>query len=152
MWWDELTAPEFMPQSRRAVEEFKRIGRSAPYEKQCVRPDGTRWWDIFAATRLNEREGVEFVVDVTAQKAAEREREALLERERDARVEAERATKLRERRRGNPRARSALKVLPAAFADDQDSLTRFIREAKAASALNPPNIITIHDIGSAAGT
>ena len=94
--WDELTAPEFMPQSRRAVEEFKRTGRTTPYEKQYVRPDGTRRWAIFAATRLNGREGVEFVVDVTAQKAAEREREALLEREHDARLEAERATKLRD--------------------------------------------------------
>jgi serine/threonine protein kinase len=48
--------------------------------------------------------------------------------------------------------RVALKVLPAAFADDQDNLARFIREAKAVSALNHPNIITIHDIGDAAGT
>src|SRR5262245_33045425 len=48
--------------------------------------------------------------------------------------------------------RIALKVLPAAAADDQDSMARFIREARAASALNHPNIITIHDIGDAAGT
>jgi PAS domain S-box-containing protein len=94
--WDELTAPEFMPQSLRAVEEFKATGRTTPYEKQYVRPDGTRWWALFAATRLNEKEGVEFVVDLTAQKAVERERESLLNRERDARAHAEHATKVRD--------------------------------------------------------
>jgi PAS domain S-box-containing protein len=94
--WDELTAREFIARSPRAVEELKATGRTTPYEKQYVRLDGTRGWALFAATRLSEDEGVEFVVDLTAHKAVEREREALLERERDARVEAERATKLRD--------------------------------------------------------
>ena len=45
----------------------------------------------------------------------------------------------------------AIKVLPHDKVSDPDRKRRFVQEAKAASALNHPNIITVHDIRSESG-
>jgi serine/threonine protein kinase len=42
----------------------------------------------------------------------------------------------------------AIKVLPPDKVSDPDRIARFSQEARSASALNSPNIITIHDISS----
>jgi len=45
----------------------------------------------------------------------------------------------------------AIKVLPAERVVDLERKQRFLQEAKAASSLNHPNIITVYDIGEADG-
>ena len=47
--------------------------------------------------------------------------------------------------------RVAIKILNAAFDEDESNLKRFFQEAKAASALNHPNIIVVHEIGESDG-
>jgi Tol biopolymer transport system component/serine/threonine protein kinase len=54
-------------------------------------------------------------------------------------------------RANDPRLRRdiAIKVLPSDLSSDPDRLSRFEKEARAASALNHPNIVTIHEIAEA---
>jgi two-component system sensor histidine kinase VicK len=69
--WDEVTPPEFMQATLTSREELRTSGENTPYQKQCIRPDGSRWWGLFAGKRLSKNECVEFVVDITEQKQNE---------------------------------------------------------------------------------
>src|SRR6266568_6817283 len=46
----------------------------------------------------------------------------------------------------------AVKVLPSSYADSKERLQRFQQEACAAGALNHPNILIVHDIGTHDGS
>ena len=48
--------------------------------------------------------------------------------------------------------RVALKLLPEHFTHDKNQVQRFRQEARAASALNHPNILTVHEVGQVDGT
>jgi PAS domain S-box-containing protein len=71
--WDKMTPPQWMPQTLKALEEFQTTGRTLPYEKVYIRRDGSQGWALFAATRLNDDEGVEFIIDITELKAGQQE-------------------------------------------------------------------------------
>src|SRR5688572_23368286 len=45
----------------------------------------------------------------------------------------------------------ALKVLPASYAGDEEAQRRFEIEARAAGALNHPNVVAVYDVGSHEG-
>jgi PAS domain S-box-containing protein len=70
-----LTAPEFMECTRQTIANVAATGETPPYEKQMIRKDGSRWWGLFAPTRLSgsgmNSEAVEFVIDITDRKQAE---------------------------------------------------------------------------------
>ncbi|HEX4613741.1 MAG TPA: PAS domain S-box protein, partial [Urbifossiella sp.] len=73
--WEAITRPEHMAATVRAAAELADRGETEPYEKEMVRKDGSRWWGLFAPTRLSgtgrDSRCVEFVIDVTARREAE---------------------------------------------------------------------------------
>lgn len=78
--WQSLTPPEYRAADAQALEQLRRHGRYAPYEKECMRKDGTRV-PVLVSGILFEGEGeqpqtVAFVLDLSARQHAASEREA----------------------------------------------------------------------------
>jgi PAS domain S-box-containing protein len=65
-----LTAPEWRETVAASLAELEAKGETTPLEKEYLRPDGTRWWGLFASKRLPDGLGFKFVVDITEQKQA----------------------------------------------------------------------------------
>ncbi len=104
--WQHLAAPgRPLERSREAMDEFQATGRIKPFENECVRKDGSTFWALVAARRVESTgEGVGFALDVTERKRADaaavlehelRQREEL-RRELVAAEEAERRRLARE--------------------------------------------------------
>jgi PAS domain S-box-containing protein len=95
---DDLTPPEHAAAVQQAATELRELGMTRPYEKQYVRLDGSRWWALVSAKRVDDNLVVEVAVEITDNKvkelyrlALEDERTDLLRRERSARRAAEEA-------------------------------------------------------------
>ena len=73
--WKDLTPPEFWDTTERALRDLAAHGETAPYTKQMIRKDGSRWWGLFAPARIggDGEHGccVMFVIDVSENKATE---------------------------------------------------------------------------------
>jgi PAS domain S-box-containing protein len=71
--WDEITPDEWIGRDEAAIGEAVAAGRCTPYEKEYVRPDGTRVPVLVSFGLIDPTIGraSAFVVDITKQKAAE---------------------------------------------------------------------------------
>jgi two-component system CheB/CheR fusion protein len=71
--WRTMTPPEYVEISERQMEKFAATGRIGPYEKEYIRKDGARSWMIFAGASLGDGTIIEYCIDVSDRKRAERE-------------------------------------------------------------------------------
>jgi PAS domain S-box-containing protein len=113
--WRAITPPEWAEADDRVLARLRSEGRVEPYEKEYLRPDGSRLPVLVSGVRLesNPLRIVALVIDLSERRAADRERERLLAREREARREAELAAD----RTG--RLQRVTAALSAAFAGDE---------------------------------
>jgi PAS domain S-box-containing protein len=70
--WDQVTAAEHGERDRKAIEQALANGTSDLYEKDYIRPDGTRVPVVLACASLGDGEIAAFSIDVTHLKCTER--------------------------------------------------------------------------------
>jgi PAS domain S-box-containing protein len=70
--WQALTPPEFHEASLAELERVRTTGRIGPYEKEYIGKNGERRWMLFVGGQLDDGTVVEYLLDMSARKAAER--------------------------------------------------------------------------------
>jgi len=72
--WGRLVPPEWKARMREASEEFRTTGRITPYETEYLSKDGSRYWGLFGAAKLEGQPNeIAFIVDITKRKKLEEE-------------------------------------------------------------------------------
>ncbi len=71
MRWDLLTPAEHHAIAERAIEEVWSTGLAKPHEREYFRKDGSHWWGLSTARRINPEQAVEFLIDVSARRETE---------------------------------------------------------------------------------
>jgi diguanylate cyclase (GGDEF)-like protein/PAS domain S-box-containing protein len=72
--WGRLVPPEWRTRMLEASEQFSATGRITPYETEYLSRDGSRFWGLFGAAKLEgQPDGIAFIVDITERKRLEEE-------------------------------------------------------------------------------
>jgi two-component system CheB/CheR fusion protein len=71
--WRTMTPPEYVEVSEEQMKRLSETGRIGPYEKEHIRKDGSRLWMIFAGAALGDGTTIEYCIDISDRKRAERE-------------------------------------------------------------------------------
>ena len=80
--WQTLTPPEYAHKDETAIAELRATGTHSPYEKELLRPDGSRVPVLLAGSLIEGTQGVSLCIDLTDLRRAEttlREREQELD-------------------------------------------------------------------------
>lgn len=70
--WRTLTPPEFIAVSEQQLLALQQTGRIGPYEKEYLRKDGSRCWMVFAGASLGDGTVIEYCIDISDRKQAEK--------------------------------------------------------------------------------
>ncbi|HYY62380.1 MAG TPA: ATP-binding protein [Burkholderiales bacterium] len=78
--WRTLTPPEYLAVSEEQLAHVRTTGRVGPYEKEYLTKDGRRCWMLFVGAQLEDGTVIEYVIDISDRKAAERAKREMEER------------------------------------------------------------------------